>query len=104
MAQPSLAPALDILERLVAFDTRSSESNLPLIEDVRGVLRGHGIEASMVYDASRTKANLYATIGPQDRRGLCLSGHTDVVPAGGQPWTVPAFEMTRAADRVLWPT
>jgi acetylornithine deacetylase len=101
MAQPSLAPALDILERLVAFDTRSSESNLPLIEYVRGVLRGHGIEASMVYDASRTKANLYATIGPQDRRGLCLSGHTDVVPAGGQPWTVPAFEMTRAADRVL---
>jgi hypothetical protein len=99
MAQPSLAPALDILECLVAFDTRSSESNLPLIEYVRGVLRGHGIEASMVYDASRTKANLYATIGPQDRRGLCLWGHTDVVPAGGQPWTVPAFEMTRAADR-----
>jgi acetylornithine deacetylase len=101
MAQPSLAPALDILERLVAFDTRSSESNLPLIEYVRGVLRGHGIEASMVYDASRTKANPYATIGPQDRRGRCLSGHTDMAPAGGQPWTVPAFEMTRATDRVL---
>jgi acetylornithine deacetylase len=101
MVHSSLAAALDILEHLVAFDTRSSESNLPLIEYVRGILHSHGIEASLVYDAGRTKANLYAMIGPQDRPGLCLSGHTDVVPATGQPWTVPAFQMTRAADRVL---
>jgi acetylornithine deacetylase len=101
MAHQSLAPTLEILERLIAFDTRSSESNLPLIDYVRGVLRGYGIEATLVHDATGTKANLFATIGPQDRPGLCLSGHTDVVPAAGQPWTVPAFEMTRAADRVL---
>lgn len=101
MAHPSLAPALDILERLIAFDTRSSESNLPLIEYVRGALHGYGIESTLVHNASATKANLYATIGPRDRPGLCLSGHTDVVPAAGQPWTVPPFEMTRAGDRVL---
>jgi acetylornithine deacetylase len=101
MTDQSLAPTLEILERLIAFDTRSSQSNLPLIEYVRGVLRGYGIEATLVHDATGTKANLFATIGPQDRPGLCLSGHTDVVPAAGQPWTVPAFEMTRAADRVL---
>ena len=101
MAHQSLAPTLEIFERLIAFDTRSSESNLPLIEYVRGVLRGYGIEATLVHDATGTKANLFATIGPQDRPGLFPSGHTDVVPAGGQPWTVPAFEMTRAADRVL---
>lgn len=101
MRHRSLARTLDILERLVAFDTRSSESNLPLIEYVRGVLKEHGIESMLVHDASGAKANLYATIGPSDRPGLCLSGHTDVVPAAGQPWTVPAFEMTRAADRVL---
>lgn len=101
MVHPSLPRALDILERLVAFDTRSSESNLALIEYVRGVLHKHGIEASLVHDASGAKANLYATIGPDDRSGLCLSGHTDVVPTAGQPWTVPAFEMTRTADRVL---
>src|ERR1700712_1610729 len=101
MTHPSLAPTLDILERLIAFDTRSSQSNLPLIEYVRGLLRGYGIEATLVPDATGSKANLFATIGPQDRAGLCLSGHTDVVPAAGQPWTVPAFEMTRAVDRVL---
>lgn len=101
MNHPLLASALDILERLIAFDTRSSESNLPLIEYVRGVLGGYGIESTLVHDATGRKANLYATIGPRDRPGLCLSGHTDVVPADGQPWTVPPFEMTRAGDRVL---
>lgn len=101
MDHPLLARTLDILERLIAFDTRSSESNLPLIEYVRGALHGYGIESTLIHDASGTKASLYATIGPKDRPGLCLSGHTDVVPAAGQPWTVPAFQMTRASDRVL---
>src|SRR6185312_7725339 len=74
---------------------------LPLIEYVRGMLHRYGIESTLVHNASGAKANLYATIGPRDQPGLCLSGHTDVVPAAGQPWTVPAFSMTRAADRVL---
>jgi len=101
MVHPLLDSALDILGRLIAFDTRSSESNLPLIEYVRRVLGGYEIESTLVYDATGKKANLYATIGPRDRPGLCLSGHTDVVPATGQPWTVPPFEMTRGSDRVL---
>lgn len=101
MAHAMLAQALDILERLTAFDTRSSESNLPLIEYVRQLLASHGVESTLIPNADGSKANLYATIGPQDRAGLCLSGHTDVVPASGQPWTVPAFQMTRTHDRVL---
>ncbi len=101
MAHSSLPSALDILERLIAFDTRSAESNLPMIDFMRGLLWQQGIESTLVFDASGRKANLYATIGPKDRPGLCLSGHTDVVPAAGQPWTVPPFELTRVADRVL---
>lgn len=101
MPHPSLASALAILERLIAFDTRSVESNLSLIEYVRELLQQHDIESTLIHDASGSKANLYATIGPKDRPGLCFSGHTDVVPVAGQPWTVPPFEMTRAADRVL---
>lgn len=101
MAHPMLAPTLDILERLIAFDTRSSESNLALINYVRELLDSHGIASTLIPNAEGTKANLYATIGPQDRPGLCLSGHTDVVPASGQPWTVPAFQMTRTTDRVI---
>jgi acetylornithine deacetylase len=64
MPQPSLAPALDILERLVAVDTHSSESNLPLIEYVRGVLRGHGIEASMVYRCQPHQGESVRDVGP----------------------------------------
>lgn len=101
MANTMLAPTLDILERLIAFDTRSSESNLALITYVRELLSSHGITSTLIPNAEGNKANLYATIGPQDRAGLCLSGHTDVVPASGQPWTVPAFQMTRISDRVI---
>lgn len=101
MTHAMLTSTLDILERLIGFDTRSSESNLPLIHYVSDLLSGYGIESTLVFSADGRKANLYATIGPQDRAGLCLSGHTDVVPAAGQPWTVPPFQLTRAADRVL---
>ncbi|WP_255576005.1 acetylornithine deacetylase [Comamonas sp. Y33R10-2] len=101
MAHAMLAPMLDILEKLIGFDTRSSESNLPLIEYVRSYLASYGVESTLIPNADGNKANLYATIGPSNRAGLCLSGHTDVVPASGQPWTVPAFQMTRSADRVI---
>jgi acetylornithine deacetylase len=100
MTHSVLDSTLDLLERLIAFDTRSSESNLALIEFVQSYLNGYGVRSTLVYDATQTKANLFATIGPPDRPGICLSGHTDVVPASGQPWTVPPFELTRAADRV----
>ena len=68
---------------------------------MRNYLASFGIESSLTYDARGEKANLYATIGPRDRSGLCLSGHTDVVPADDQPWTVEPFALTRRGDRVL---
>ncbi|WP_438390061.1 acetylornithine deacetylase [Caballeronia sp. DA-9] len=101
MTHALLDSTLDLLNNLIAFDTRSSESNLELIEYIQQYLKQHGVESSLVFDETGRKANLYATIGPKDRAGLCLSGHTDVVPAAGQPWTVPPFEMTRGGDRVF---
>lgn len=101
MRHRRLPATLDLLEALVAFDTSSRHSNLELIDFVRVYLRDHGIASSLTHDDTGRKANLYATIGRADRPGLCLSGHTDVVPADGQPWTVPAFRLTRREDRVL---
>ena len=75
-----------MIERLIAFDTTSRNSNLELIEEVRGYLASLGVEAALVYNEDRSKANLYATIGPKDRPGIALSGHTDVVPIDGQDW------------------
>jgi acetylornithine deacetylase len=101
MAHALLDSTLDLLDALIAFDTRSSESNLALIDFIQQYLKRHDVKSSLVFDETSRKANLYATIGPKDRAGLCLSGHTDVVPADGQPWTVPPFEMTRGSDRVF---
>jgi acetylornithine deacetylase len=84
----------ELLQTLVAFDTTSRESNLHLIEFVRDYLAGFDVPCELVYNEQRSKANLFATIGPADIPGIVLSGHTDVVPVDGQPWTVPAFELT----------
>ncbi|MCJ8205064.1 acetylornithine deacetylase [Pseudomonas sp. RGM2987] len=91
---------LAIFERLLAFETVSSESNLALIEYVRELLLGKGIESLIVKDESGKKANLFASTGPRELPGVLLSGHTDVVPATGQAWTVPAFQATLRDGRV----
>ncbi|MGE8186863.1 acetylornithine deacetylase [Pseudomonas sp. NPDC086278] len=84
----------DLLATLVAFDTTSRESNLRLIEFVRDYLAGFDVPCELIYNAPRSKANLFATIGPADLPGIVLSGHTDVVPVDGQAWTVAPFELT----------
>jgi len=85
-----------MLERLVAFDTTSRDSNLGLIEDVRDYLDGFGVRSTLVHDATGKKANLFATVGPEVDGGVVLSGHTDVVPVDGQPWSSEPF---RAVER-----
>lgn len=89
----------DILERLLTFDTVSSRPNLALMHYVRDLLEGAGIAVLLVPDPSGTKANLYATTGPEGAGGVMLSGHTDVVPVEGQAWTVPPFALTEAEGR-----
>lgn len=89
-----------MIERLIAFDTTSRNSNLELIHDLRDQLRGHGVESTLVYDKSREKANLYATLGPDDRGGIALSGHTDVVPIDGQNWASDPWQAEERDDRL----
>ncbi|MBD8269527.1 acetylornithine deacetylase [Pseudomonas fluorescens] len=84
----------DLLQTLVGFDTTSRESNLQLIEFVRDYLAGFGVASELIYNESRSKANLFASIGPAELSGIVLSGHTDVVPVDGQPWTLPPFQLT----------
>ncbi|MCD5992234.1 acetylornithine deacetylase [Pseudomonas sp. CDFA 602] len=92
--------ALEILKRLIAFNTVSSESNMALIEYVRDLLASKGIESLIVKDETGKKANLFASTGPRDQPGVLLSGHTDVVPAAGQAWTLPPFEATLRDGRI----
>src|SRR5689334_11790090 len=99
-AAPQRRTAADILRRLVAFDTVSARSNLDLVEWAADYLDGHGIAARLTYDDARTKANLFATIGPDDRGGVILSGHTDVVPVEGQAWDSDPFVLTERDGRL----
>lgn len=91
---------LEILDRLIAFDTTSHRSNMELITYVQTMLQDVGAEVQLIQNQTGEKANLYATIGPGDGSGVMLSGHTDVVPVEGQEWSVPAFQMTQHDGRV----
>ena len=92
--------SLDWLRTLVGFDTTSRDSNLQLIGHVRDYLAGLGVPATLVYDAEKRKANLYATLGPTDRPGILLSGHTDVVPVDGQDWHSDPFRVVEKDGRL----
>jgi acetylornithine deacetylase len=92
--------SLAMIERLVAIDTTSRNSNLELIHDVRDFLAGLGVESSLTFDDSGLKANLYATLGPTDRGGIALSGHSDVVPVDGQDWTGDPWRATEREGRL----
>lgn len=95
----AIGRAAEILSALVGFDTTSYKSNLPLIQWVEDYLDGHGVPHERVYDATGQKANLWATLGPVDRPGYILSGHTDVVPVDGQDWSSDPFQMMERAGR-----
>lgn len=92
--------SINILERLISFPTVSRDSNLDLISYVSEMLQKNGIQSRLVHSQDGGKANLFATVGPQDCPGVVLSGHTDVVPVEGQDWTFPFFEMTRRDGRL----
>ena len=88
-----------ILADLVAFDTISDRSNLPLIAYIESYLASLGVSGQRIVDDTGQKASLWVTIGPEDKAGLVLSGHTDVVPVAGQDWTHNPFELVERDGR-----
>ena len=83
---------IEMLARLIAFDTTTRNSNFPLITNVEDYLTRHGIPHIRI-DYAEGKTNLYATIGPDVAGGIVLSGHTDVVPVDGQNWSSDPFNL-----------
>ncbi|MEE2774314.1 MAG: acetylornithine deacetylase [Pseudomonadota bacterium] len=84
----------EILKELISFPTVSSASNLALVDYCAELLRRVTPDIEIIKDKTKKKANLYASIGPSDRSGVLLSGHTDVVPVDGQNWKFLPFSMT----------
>lgn len=91
------------LARLIAFDTTSCNSNLPLIECIVNWLDHLHIPFTLTYDHTGTKANLFASLPSFDgslNGGLLLSGHTDVVPVSGQAWDNDPFCAIEKDNRI----
>lgn len=96
----ALENAVEILERLVGFESVSGRSTYGIVGFIQKYLAGHGIESTLSYDEAAERANLFATIGPLVDGGVVLSGHTDVVPVEGQSWSSDPFTLSRKGDRL----
>ena len=81
--------ALQLVQSLIRMNTVSQNSNLELIHFVRDELARLGVKSRLSYNADKSKANLFATLGENKSAGIILSGHTDTVPWDGQDWSVP---------------
>lgn len=92
--------ARQLLERLVAFPTVSSSTNLPLIYFVRDYFLSHGIDSEVIPNEDGTKAGLIAAVGPDVTGGVALSAHSDVVPVEGQNWTTEPWKVIEKDGKI----
>jgi acetylornithine deacetylase len=96
----TLQATVDLLDRLIAYPTVSTDSNLELIIDLSGRLQSLGARAHIFGDETGSKATLFATLGPDVPGGVLLSGHSDVVPVTDQDWSSDPFQMREADGRL----
>jgi acetylornithine deacetylase len=91
---------IELLAKLVAFDTSSRNSNLALVAWMVPLLERAGARIGLSYDDARSKANVLASFGPGVAGGIVLSAHTDTVPVDGQSWSSAPFELTARGGRL----
>ncbi len=92
--------AIEILDRLVTFPSISARPNHDITGYIQNYLASHGIEATLSFEETGERANIFATIGPDVDGGVILNGHMDVVPVEGQTWRTDPFALTRDGDRL----
>ena len=100
MAAASTQACIAAIGDLIGFPTVSRDPNRDLLGHVETWLTTNGVASEIIWNGERTKGNLWATIGPPDVPGVILSGHSDVVPVDGQPWTSDPFVLRRADGRL----
>ncbi|MDQ0572884.1 acetylornithine deacetylase [Variovorax paradoxus] len=97
----TLSPqSLALAQALVRMNTVSENSNLQLIDLAQSHLAALGVKSRITYNAERTKANLFATLGEGKPAGVIISGHTDTVPWDGQDWSVDPLSATVQNERL----
>lgn len=93
--------SVELLSKLIAFDTTSYKSNLEFILFVKDLFEQNNIKVELNFNIEQSKANLLASVGPLDQAGILLSGHSDVVPVEGQQWDTPAFEAIQKDAKIF---
>lgn len=96
----NLDNSIALIGDLISFPTVSSDLNRELLAYVESYLARHGVRSEIIWNEDGSKGNLWATIGPSDRPGVILSGHSDVVPVAGQAWTRDPFRMWQEDHRL----
>ncbi len=95
-----------LLEKLVGFNSVSSNSNLPIANYIADYLEHPNIETIRCPSAGNDKTNLVVSVRGSSRSspsqsGLLLSGHLDVVPAGEPEWRSDPFTLMETADSYI---
>jgi len=94
-------PVVTLLERFVAHPTVSDRPVLALAADLATRATDLGFRVERFVDPDREgKCSVVASIGPRGTDGLAISGHMDVVPVEGQPWTTDPFRATEKDGRL----
>jgi acetylornithine deacetylase len=90
------------LARLVGFETVSDRPTTGISSFLSERLEALGFRIDPFQDPDHPdKGSLVARIGPEGTDGLTMSGHMDVVPTEGQPWTSDPFRLTPKGDRLV---
>ena len=92
---------IDILKTLIGFQTVSGKPNIEIIEFIQGYLGDCGLRSTIDTSSDGMQANLYCTLGPEDRSGIALAGHTDVVPVEGQNWSTDPWLLTERGGQLF---
>jgi len=98
---PARLSTIEMLARLVAFDTTSRNPNGALIGFVRQWLDTHGVPYRLSGNEAAGKTSIHAVIGPPVAGGIALSGHVDTVPVDGQAWSGDPFTLRREGGRLI---
>ncbi len=90
-----------ILADLVAVPSLPGRPNAVITDCLRSHLSAPGVEIAVIPGPEGDRFNIFATIGPRDKSGYILSGHSDVVSVEGQDWTTDPFRLTQDGDRLV---
>lgn len=90
---------IEILSKLMSFDTTSEKSNLQMMDFIQDFLGDLGFKTTRIFNPTGEKSGIYAEIGPAGD-GILLSAHSDTVPADPKNWNHPPFALTQVEDRL----